>query len=54
MNNRNTSEAQTALLPQANWQTRQRGDNDSEYAIYRANAKQLGWVVKSYDEWLRS
>lgn len=37
-----------------NWQTRARGDNDSEYQIYVANAKALGWTVKTYDEWLNS
>lgn len=37
-----------------NWQTKARGDNDSEYQIYVANAEALGWPVKSYDEWLNS
>lgn len=27
---------------------------DSEYDIYVAQAESLGWVVKSYDEWLNS
>lgn len=36
------------------WQTQYRGTNDSEYQIYVANAEALGWVVKSYDEWLAS
>lgn len=42
------------LLPNANWQTRYRGDNDSEYQIYRAAAESLGWTIKTYDEWLNS
>ncbi|WP_175787377.1 hypothetical protein [Burkholderia anthina] len=42
------------LMPTADWQTRARGDNDSEYQIYVANAESLGWPVKSYDEWLNS
>lgn len=37
-----------------NWQTQARGDNDSEYQIYLACAKDLGWQIKSYDEWLNS
>ena len=36
------------------WQTRQRGSNDDEYQIYVAAAKDLGWDIKSYNEWLRS
>lgn len=35
-----------------NWQTQARGTNDAEYQIYVACAESLGWVVKSYDEWL--
>lgn len=35
-------------------QTKWRGDNDSEYQIYKANAEAMGWTVKSYDEWLDS
>jgi hypothetical protein len=31
-----------------------RGTNDDEYQIYVSNAKNLGWTVKSYDEWLDS
>jgi hypothetical protein len=38
----------------ANWQTQARGTNDAEYQIYIANAESLGWVIKSYDEWLNS
>lgn len=37
-----------------NWQTQARGDNDSEYQIYVACAEDLGWTVKTYDEWLNS
>lgn len=36
------------------WQTAYRGTNDAEYEIYVTNAEALGWVVKSYDEWLAS
>lgn len=35
-------------------QTQLRGTNDQEYQIYVAAAESLGWVVKSYDEWLAS
>lgn len=42
------------LEQMATWQTQGRGDNDSEYQIYVANAEALGWVVKSYEEWLQS
>lgn len=42
------------LIPNENWQTQQRGTDDQEYQIYKANAEDLGWPVKSYDEWLRS
>ena len=42
------------LIPNANWQTKQRGSNDQEYLIYVAAAESLGWQIKSYDEWLRS
>jgi hypothetical protein len=36
------------------YQTQLRGDNDSEYQIYVANAEALGWTVKSYYEWMNS
>lgn len=42
------------LLPKEDFQTKLRGDNDSEYQIYVDCATSLGWVVKSYDEWLNS
>ncbi|WP_257765139.1 hypothetical protein [Burkholderia glumae] len=42
------------LLPRADWQTRSRGTHSQEYEIYRSNAEDLGWRVKSYEEWLRS
>jgi len=42
------------LMPMDTWQTQTRGDNDSEYQIYKACAESLGWIVKSYDEWIRS
>ena len=38
--------------PADTWQTPLRGDNDSEYQIYVAAANDLGWEVKTYDEWL--
>lgn len=44
----------TKLIPSDTWQTQARGDNDSEYQIYKTNAEQLGWVVKTYEEWLNS
>jgi hypothetical protein len=43
-----------ALHPTETWQTQYRGDNDSEYQIYKTNAESLGWKVKDYDEWLNS
>ena len=42
------------LIPNENWQTQQRGSNDSEYQIYVGCAESLGWEVKSYNEWLSS
>ena len=42
------------LIPSDTWQTQSRGDNDSEYQIYKACAESLGWAVKSYDEWIKS
>ncbi|VBG63495.1 hypothetical protein [Burkholderia pseudomallei] len=42
------------LLPRADWQTQARRTNDAEYEIYRTNAEALGWVVKTYDQWLNS
>lgn len=47
-------ESDERLVPGATWQTKSRGDNDSEYQIYVACAQDLGWVVKTYDEWLNS
>lgn len=44
----------TKLIPSDTWQTQARGDNDSEYQIYKTNAEQLGWTVKTYEEWLNS
>lgn len=38
----------------SNWQTPTRGTLEQEYAIYVDNATALGWVVKSFDEWLAS
>ena len=42
------------LIPNANWQTQQRGNLESEYEIYKSCAEDLGWVVKSFDDWLKS
>ncbi|GAC1605831.1 MAG: hypothetical protein NVS3B3_04470 [Aquirhabdus sp.] len=42
------------LTPNANWQTQARGSNDAEYQIYKTAAEQLGWAVKTYEEWLNS
>lgn len=36
------------------WQTQSRGSNSAEYEIYVTNAESLGWIVKTYDEWLSS
>lgn len=30
------------------------GTLEQRWEIYRAQAKQLGWPVKSFDEWLNS
>ena len=30
------------------------GKLEDEYAIYEVNAKDLGWRIKSFDEWLNS
>ncbi|CAB4164507.1 hypothetical protein UFOVP830_44 [uncultured Caudovirales phage] len=50
------------LLPSADWQTRSRGDNDSEYQIYLACADdgkggditRNGKPLKTYYEWLNA
>lgn len=42
------------LLPAADWQTQNRGSDSAEYDIYVTFATQLGWQVKSFEEWLRS
>ncbi|EOV5093558.1 hypothetical protein ACOA8Y_003027 [Serratia marcescens] len=57
-----TAEGYTMQLEQnANWQTKARGDNDSEYQIYLAcaddgkgNEFMTGKPLKTYDEWLAS
>ena len=36
------------------WQTRSRGRLEDEYEIYVKCAEDLGWEVKSFDEWLNS
>lgn len=47
-------ETDKRLEQSATWQTPCRGTNDNEYQIYVACAQDLGWVVKTYEEWLRS
>ena len=50
------------LLPNANWQTQQRGSNNDEYQIYlscadNGNGGDItngGKPLKTYDEWLAS
>jgi hypothetical protein len=49
------------LIPNANWQTPQRGTNEAEYAIYRDCADNghgidftTGKPLKTFDEWLAS
>lgn len=50
------------LIPNADWQTPQRGSNDAEYQIYLACADdgkggditRGGAPLKSYDEWMAS
>jgi hypothetical protein len=42
------------LLTNAGWQTQQRGTNDAEYQIYVDCATDLGWKIKTYEEWLAS
>ena len=42
------------LLPNANWQTQQRGTNETEYETYADCAESLGWKVKTFEEWLNS
>ncbi len=37
-----------------NHQTQQRGQLADEYEIYKSQAEQMGWQVKSFDEWLNS
>jgi hypothetical protein len=52
----------TTLIPNANWQTQQRGTNDQEYQIYLSCADdgkggditRNGQPLKSYEEWLNS
>jgi hypothetical protein len=52
----------TDTLSRADWQTRYRGDNDSEYAIYLACADdgkggditRNGEPLLSYDDWLNA
>ena len=50
----NDSKDNDSLLPSDTWQTQNRGDKDSEYQIYKSCAEDLGWTVKTYEEWLQS
>ena len=34
--------------------TKTRGTLEDEYEIYREQAEELGWDVKTFDEWLES
>ena len=36
------------------WQTKARGTNSQEYEIYKSCAEDLGWQVKTYEEWIGS
>lgn len=49
------------LIPNANWQTKQRGSNRSEYELYRDIADDgkgrditTGAPLKTYEQWLAS
>jgi len=49
------------LVPNANWQTQQRGSNDAEYQIYLdcagdkdGNDITTGKPLKTYEQWLAS
>lgn len=50
------------LIPNADWQTQQRGTNDAEYQIYLTFADdgkggditRGGAPLKTYEEWLQS
>jgi len=37
-----------------NYQTKLDGTLDDKYQVYLVIAEQLGWVIKSYDEWLNT
>ena len=49
-----TKPKDTVLEAAADWQTRARGTNSSEYDIYVACVSGSGEPVKSYEEWLNS
>jgi hypothetical protein len=36
------------------FKTKLDGTLDDRYQVYLVIAEQLGWVIKSYDEWLNS
>jgi hypothetical protein len=53
---------QPQLIPNANWQTKQRGDNCTEYQIYLSFANdgkggditRGGQPLKTYEQWMKS
>lgn len=45
---------ENSLLPVATWQTQYRGSDAQEYEIYCACASDLGWEVKTWDQWLKA
>ena len=40
--------------PLTHWQPASRGTHHAEYQIYLTAAQDLGWTVKTFDEWLAS
>jgi hypothetical protein len=42
------------LTTNDDWQTPTGGKLEQEYAIYAEQARRMGWVVKTFDEWLES
>ena len=42
----------TFLEQSLEWQTKSRGSDSDEYQIYLSCAEQLGWKLKTYEEWL--
>jgi hypothetical protein len=52
-NNRPEAQEKT-MQTNDNHQTQQRGQLADEYEIYKSQAEQMGWPVKSFDDWLNS